>query len=65
MLIRDYRALLKYGDIKKICEVTGYSPYLIKTRLAAADEEMIEVVEAFYAKKIEQLKNSIYDYQQE
>ena len=53
MLIRDYRALLKYGDIKKICEVTGYSPYLIKTRLAKADEEMIEVIEAYYSKKIE------------
>jgi len=64
MLIRDYRALLKYGDIKKICEVTGYSPYLIKTRLAAADEEMIEVIEAYYSKKIEQLKNSIYEHQE-
>ena len=62
MLIRDYRALLKYGDIKKICELTGYSPYLIKTRLAKADEEMIEIVEAFYRKKIEELKNQIYDF---
>jgi len=65
MLIRDYRALLKYGDIKKICEVTGYSPYLIKTRLAKADEEMIEIVETYYAKKIDDIKNSIYDFQSE
>ena len=38
MLIRDYRALLKYGDIKKICELTGYTPYKVRTRLAKADE---------------------------
>jgi len=62
MLIRDYRALLKYGDIKKICEITGYTPYNIRTRLAKADEEMIEIVEAFYRKKIEELKNQIYDF---
>ena len=64
MLVRDYRALLKYGDIKKICEITGYTPYKIRTRLAKADEEMIEIVEVFYAKKIDELKNAIYDYQQ-
>jgi hypothetical protein len=63
MLIRDYRALLKYGDIKKICEATGLSPYLVKTRLAKQDEEMIEIIETYYAKKIEELKNAIYDYQ--
>ena len=62
MLVRDYRALLKYGDIKKICEFTGYTPYKIRTRLAKADEEMIEIVEAFYRKKIEELKNQIYDF---
>ena len=49
-------------DIKKICELTGYTPYKIRTRLAKADEEMIEIVEAFYKKKIEELKNQIYDY---
>jgi hypothetical protein len=54
--------LLKYGDIKKICEITGYTPYKIRTRLAKADEEMIEIVEAFYRKKIEELKNQIYDF---
>jgi len=65
MLIRDYRALLKYGDIKKICELTGYTPYIVKTRLAKSDEEMIEIIETFYAKKIEELKNSIYEHQQD
>lgn len=65
MLIRDYRALLKYGDVKKICKLTGYSPYLVKTRLANADEEMIEIIEAFYYKKIHELKTAIYDNQQE
>ena len=63
MLIRDYFALLKYGDLKKICEATGFSPYLVKTRLKKQDEEMIEIVETFYQKKIEELKNAIYDYQ--
>jgi hypothetical protein len=62
MLVRDYRSLLKYGDIKKICELTGYTPYKIRTRLAKGDEEMIEIVEAFYRKKIEELKNQIYDF---
>lgn len=62
MLVRDYRSLLKYGDIKKICELTGYTPYKIRTRLAKGDEEMIEIVEAFYRKKVEELKNQIYDY---
>jgi len=65
MLIRDYRAMLKYGDIKKICEATGFSPYLVKTRLAKSDEEMIEIVETYYAKKIDDIKNSIYDFQSE
>lgn len=60
--IRDYRSLLKYGDIKKICELTGYTPYIVKTRLAKQDEEMIEIVEAFYSKKIEAMKNQIYEY---
>jgi hypothetical protein len=64
MLIRDYRALLKYGDIKKICEATGLSAYLVKTRLKKQDEEMIEIVETFYQKKIEELKNAIYEYQE-
>ena len=62
MLVRDYRSLLKYGDIKKICELTGYTPYKIRTRLAKGDEEMIEIVEAFYRKKIEELKNQIHDF---
>lgn len=61
--IKDFRQLLKYGDIKKICEATGLTPYKIRTRLAKQDQEMIEVIEMFYKLKIEQLKNQIYEYQ--
>ncbi|MCL5459664.1 hypothetical protein M3M33_13600 [Loigolactobacillus coryniformis] len=61
--IRDYRQLLKYGDIKKLCEITGLTPYKIRTGLAKADQAIIDVVETFYEKKLEQMRNQIYDYE--
>jgi len=62
MEVRDYKQLLKHGDIKKICAITGISPYLLKTRLDKHDQEMEEIVKTYYAKKLEALKNQINDY---
>lgn len=62
MEIRDYKAILKHGDIKKICAITGISPYLLKTRLDKHDQEMEEIVKIYYAKKLEVLKNQLNDY---
>lgn len=62
MEIRDYKAILKHGDIKKICAITGISPYLLKTRLDKHDQEMEEIVKIYYAKKLELLKNQLNDY---
>lgn len=62
MDIKDYRSLLRHGDIKKICAITGLSPYLLKTRLDKGDWETEEIVKVYYAKKLEQLKNQINDY---
>jgi hypothetical protein len=54
--------MLKHGDIKKICAITGLTPYLLKTRLDKHDYETVEIVTAYYAKKLEALKNQINDY---
>ena len=60
--VKDYRAMLKHGDIKKICAITRLTPYLLKTRLDKHDYETVEIVTAYYAKKLEALKNQINDY---
>jgi hypothetical protein len=60
--ITDYRSLFKYGDMKKIMEITGYSRYVIETRLKNNDYEMTELIKTFYEKKLELLKNQINDY---
>ena len=60
--VTDYRAILRHGDIKKICAITGLSPYLLKTRLEKHDWETEEIIKTFYAKKLEYLKNQINDY---
>lgn len=62
--VTDYRKMLKYGDIKTICSITGLTPYLLKTRLDKYEYETVEVVKAYFAKKLELLKNSIYEYQE-
>ena len=61
--ITDYRTLFKYGDMKKIMEITGYSRYVIETRLKNNDYEMTELIKTFYAKKLEILKNQIWEHQ--
>lgn len=61
--IKDYRQLLKYGDIKKLSEMTGISPYRIRMGLNRADQTIIDLVEIFYEKKLEAMKNQIYDFQ--
>lgn len=63
--VKDYKAILRHGDIKKICAITGLTPYLLNTRLEKHDWETEELVKAFYAKKLEQLKNQINDYSEE
>jgi hypothetical protein len=48
--------------MKKIMEITGYSRYVIETRLKNNDYEMTELIKTFYAKKLEILKTQINDY---
>ena len=60
--ITDYKTLFKYGDMKKIMEITGYSRYVIETRLKNNDYEMTELIKTFYNKKLEILKTQINDY---
>jgi|TARA_R110000868_G_scaffold140312_1_gene355809 hypothetical protein len=60
--VTDYRAMLRHGDIKKICAITGLTPYLLKIRLDKHDYETVEIVKTYYAKKLEALKNQINDY---
>lgn len=59
--IKDYRALLKYGDIKKICAITGLSPYKLKKGLETDDYETIQIVKTYFEKRLEVLKNAIYE----
>jgi hypothetical protein len=61
--ITDYKTLFKYGDMKKIMEITGYSRYVIETRLKNNDYEMTELIKTFYNKKLELLKNQIWEHQ--
>jgi len=61
--ITDYKSLFKYGDMKKIMEITGYSRYVIETRLKDNDYEMTELIKTFYNKKLEILKNQIWEHQ--
>ena len=61
--ITDYKSLFKYGDMKKIMEITGYSRYVIETRLKDNDYEMTELIKTFYDKKLELLKNQIWEHQ--
>jgi len=61
--ITDYRSLFRYGDMKKIMEITGYSRYVIETRLKNNDYEMTELIKTFYSKKLELLKNQIWEHQ--
>lgn len=61
--IKDYKSLFKYGDMKKIMEITGYSRYVIETRLKNHDYEMTELIKTFYDKKLELLKNQIWEHQ--
>jgi hypothetical protein len=61
--ITDYKSLMKYGDMKKIMEITGYSRYVIETRLKNNDYEMTELIKTFYNKKLEILKNQIWEHQ--
>ena len=61
--ITDYKSLFKYGDMKKIMEITGYSRYVIETRLKDNDYEMTELIKTFYNKKLELLKNQIWEHQ--
>ena len=62
--ITDYKSLFKYGDMKKIMEITGYSRYVIETRLKNNDYEMTELIKTFYDKKLELLKNQIWEHQE-
>jgi hypothetical protein len=48
--------------MKKIMEITGYSRYVIETRLKNHDYEMTELIKTFYDKKLQLLKTQINDY---
>lgn len=60
--VKDYRAVIRYGDIKNICAITGLTPYLLKTRLDKQDDETIEIVKTYYSKKLEAIKIQLNDY---
>ena len=62
--IKDYRAMLKYGDIQKICLLTGLTPYLLKKGLETEDYETIQLVKTYLEKRLEVLKNAIYESQE-
>ena len=61
--IKDHKSLFKYGDMKKIMEITGNSRYVFETRLKNNDYEMTELIKSFYDKKLELLKNQIWEHQ--
>ncbi|MEY4282242.1 MAG: hypothetical protein RLZ39_1654 [Bacteroidota bacterium] len=61
--IKDYKQLLQYGDLKKICEKTGLTPYRINSGLARADQFIIDIIETYYEAKLKTLRDQIYDYE--
>ena len=60
--VKDYRSMIRHGDIKKLMQLTGLSRYLIETRIEKADWEMHEILKAYFEKRLETLKNQLNEY---
>jgi hypothetical protein len=60
--VKDYRAMIRHGDIKKLMQLTGLSRYLIETRIEKGDWEMHEILKAYFEKRLETLKNQLNEY---
>lgn len=58
----DYKDLIKYGDIKNLMKLTGYSRYIIESRIEKGDWEMNEILKTYFEKRLETLKNQLNDY---
>lgn len=58
----DYKDLIKYGDIKNLMKLTGYSRYIIESRIEKGDWEMNEILKTYFEKRLETIKNQLNDY---
>ena len=59
----DYKDLIKYGDIKNLMKLTGYSRYIIESRIEKGDWEMNEILKTYFEKKLETIKNQLWESQ--
>lgn len=60
--VKDYRSMIRHGDIKKLMQLTGYSRYIIETRIEKGDWEMNEILKTYFEKRLETLKNQLNEY---
>jgi hypothetical protein len=60
--VKDYRAMIRHGDIKKLMQLTGLSRYLIETRIEKGDWEMHEILKTYFQKRLQTLKTQLNDY---
>lgn len=58
----EYKDLIKYGDIKNLMKLTGYSRYIIESRIEKGDWEMNEILKTYFEKRLETIKNLLNDY---
>lgn len=58
----EYKDLIKYGDIKNLMKLTGYSRYIIESRIQKGDWEMNEILKTYFEKRLETIKNQLNDY---
>ena len=61
--VKDYRSMIRHGDIKKLMQLTGYSRYIIETRIEKGDWEMNEILKTYFEKRLEILKNQLWENQ--
>ncbi|MFN9108552.1 MAG: hypothetical protein ACK5XN_00520 [Bacteroidota bacterium] len=60
--VKDYRSMIRHGDIKNLMRLTGFSRYLIETRIEKGDWEMNEILKTYFEKRLQTLKNQLNDY---
>ena len=58
----DYKSLIRYGDIKNLMKLTGYSRYIIESRIEKGDWEMNEILKTYFQKRLETIKNQLNKY---
>ena len=59
----DYKDLIKYGDIKNLMKLTGYSRYIIESWIEKGDLEMNEILKTYFEKRLETIKNQLWEGQ--